>query len=202
MRLVETVRGAATSAETIATVMQLAKRLGKVAVLVGVGDGFVGNRMLYAYRWQADFLLEEGALPAQIDKVIYDFGMPMGPFQMADLAGLDVGWRIRQHQAATRPAHLRYSPIADRICELGRFGQKTGAGWYRYESGSRSPIPDAVVGDLIVSVSAGLGMTRRPIDDAEIVPRCLYPLVNEGAKVLAEGLALRPGDVDIVWIYG
>ena len=202
MRLMENVRGAATSVETIATVMQLSKRLGKVGVLVGVCDGFVGNRMLYAYRRQADFLLEEGALPAQIDRAIYDFGMPMGPFQMADLAGLDVGWRIRQRQAASRPTHLRYSPIADRICELGRFGQKTGAGWYRYEPGSRAPIPDDVVTRLILGVSSELGIARKSIDDAEIVPRCLYPLVNEGAKILAEGLALRPGDVDIVWIYG
>ena len=182
MRLMENVRGAATSPETIATVMQLSKRLGKVGVLVGVCDGFVGNRMLYAYRRQADFLLEEGALPAQIDKALYDFGLPMGPFQMADLAGLDVGWRIRKRQAATRPAHLRYSPIADRICELGRFGQKTGAGWYRYESGNRSPIPDDVVNELIIAVSAELDIKRRRIDDTEVVPRCLYPLVNEGAK--------------------
>jgi len=128
----------------------------------------------------------------------------MGPFQVADLAGLDVGWRIKKCQAATRPTHLRYSPIADRICGLGRFGQKTGAGWCRYESESRSPIQDDVVRDIIisVSVSAELGITRRPIDDAEIVQRCLYPLVNEGAKILAKGLALRPGDVDIVWICG
>ena len=202
MRLMENVRGAATSTETIATVMQLSKRLGKVGVLVGVCDGFVGNRMLYAYRRQADFLLEEGALPAQIDKALYDFGMPMGPFQMADLAGLDVGWRIRKRQAATRPAHLRYSPIADRICELGRFGQKTGAGWYRYESGSRSPIPDDIVNELIIAVSAELDIKRRPIDDTEVVPRCLYPLVNEGAKILSEGLALRASDIDVVWIYG
>ena len=202
MRLMENVRGAATSPETIATVMQLSKRLGKVGVLVGVCDGFVGNRMLYAYRRQADFLLEEGALPAQIDKALYDFGLPMGPFQMADLAGLDVGWRIRKRQAATRPAHLRYSPIADRICELGRFGQKTGAGWYRYESGNRSPIPDDVVNELIIAVSAELDIKRRRIDDTEVVPRCLYPLVNEGAKILSEGLALRASDIDIVWIYG
>ncbi len=202
MRLMENVRGTETSRETIATVMQLSKRLGKVGVLVGVCDGFVGNRMLYAYRRQADFLLEEGALPVQIDKAIYDFGMPMGPFQMADLAGLDIGWQIRKHQAANRPAHLRYSPIADRICELGRFGQKTKAGWYRYEPASRTPIVDPIIDKLISDVSAELGIVRRSIDDSTIISRCFYPLINEGAKILAEGVALQPSDIDVVWIYG
>ena len=202
MKLMETVRGARTSPQTIATVMKLSKTLGKVGVLVGVCDGFVGNRMLYAYRRQADFLLEEGALPEQIDRVIHDFGLPMGPYQMADLAGLDVSWRVRKAQAPTRPAHLRYSPIADRVCELGRYGQKTGAGWYRYEAGSRAPIPDPAIHELIAGVSAELGIARRTIGDDEIVPRCLYPLVNEGAKILEEGLALRAGDIDVIWMHG
>ena len=202
MKLMENVRGARTSPQTIATVMKLSKKLEKVGVLVGVCDGFVGNRMLYAYRRQADFLLEEGALPAQIDKVIYDFGLPMGPYQMADLAGLDVSWRVRKAQAPTRPVHLRYSPIADRVCELGRYGQKTGAGWYRYEEGSRVPIPDPAIHELIAGVSAELGIERRTIGDDEIVPRCLYPLVNEGAKILEEGLALRASDVDVIWMHG
>ena len=202
MKLMENVRGARTSPQTISTVMKLSKVLGKVGVLVGVCDGFVGNRMLYAYRRQADFLLEEGALPAQIDKVIYDFGLPMGPYQMADLAGLDVSWRVRKAQAPTRPAHLRYSPIADRVCELGRYGQKTGAGWYRYEEGSRAPISDPAIHELIAGVSAELGIERRTIGDDEIVPRCLYPLVNEGAKILEEGLALRASDVDVIWMHG
>ena len=202
MKLMENVRGRQTSAETIATVMRLSKRLGKIGVLVGVCDGFVGNRMLYAYRRQADFLLEEGALPQQIDRVIYDFGLPMGPYQMSDLAGLDVSWRIRKRQAPTHPTHLRYSPIADRICELGRFGQKTSAGWYRYEAGDRTPIPDSLVEKLVVEVSAELGIRRQPIDDGDIVPRCLYPLVNEGAKILEEGLAIRASDIDVVWING
>ena len=202
MKLMENVRGARTSPETIATVMKLSKKLGKVGVLVGVCDGFVGNRMLYAYRRQADFLLEEGALPEQIDRVIYDFGLPMGPYQMADLAGLDVSWRVRKAQAPTRPSHLRYSPVADRICEQGRYGQKTGAGWYRYEEGSRVPIPDAAIHELIAGVSAELGITRRTIDDDEIIPRCLYPLVNEGAKILDEGLALRASDIDVIWMHG
>ena len=202
MRLVETVRGAATSPETIATAMALAKRLGKVAVLVGNCDSFVGNRMLYAYRRQADFLLEEGASPQQIDRVIREFGLPMGPYEMADLAGLDVSWRIRQRQAADRPAHLRYSPIADRICELGRFGQKTHAGWYRYDPGHRTPIPDPTIDTLIAQVSADLGIERRAVHDDEIVARCLYPLVNEGAKTLEEGLVLRASDIDIIWMLG
>ena len=202
MKLMENVRGARTSPQTIATIMNLSKTLGKVGVLVGVCDGFVGNRMLYAYRRQADFLLEEGALPAQVDQVIYDFGLPMGPYQMADLAGLDVSWRVRKAQAPTRPAHLRYSPIADRICEMGRYGQKTGAGWYRYEEGSRLPIPDPAIHDVIVRVSEELGVARRTIADDEIVPRCLYPLVNEGAKILDEGLALRASDIDVIWMHG
>ena len=202
MKLMENVRGDRSAPQTIATVMKLSKTLGKVGVLVGVCDGFVGNRMLYAYRRQADFLLEEGALPAQVDKVIYDFGLPMGPYQMADLTGLDVSWRVRKAQAPTRPAHLRYSPIADRICEMGRFGQKTGAGWYRYEEGSRTPLSDPAIRDLIVGVSEELGIARRTVDDDEIVPRLLYPLVNEGAKILEEGLALRAGDIDVIWMHG
>ena len=202
MKLMENVRGARSAPQTIATIMELSKTLGKVGVLVGVCDGFVGNRMLYAYRRQADFLLEEGALPAQVDKVIYDFGLPMGPYQMADLTGLDVSWRVRKAQAPTRPAHLRYSPIADRVCEMGRYGQKTGAGWYRYEESSRTPLSDPVIHDLIVGVSEELGIARRTIDDDEIVPRLLYPLVNEGAKILDEGLALRAGDIDVIWMHG
>jgi 3-hydroxyacyl-CoA dehydrogenase len=202
MRLQENVRGEKTSDETIATTMALAKRLGKVGVLVGVCDGFVGNRMLYAYTRQANFLLEEGALPHQVDKAIYDFGFPMGPFAMGDLAGLDVGWLVRKARAATRPSNLRYSPIADRICEMGRYGQKTSAGWYRYEEGSRAPIPDPEIEKLITGISAELGYERRPIDEQEIVQRCMYPLINEGAKILAEGIAQRPSDIDVVWLYG
>ena len=202
MKLMENVRGAQSSPQTIATIMKLSKTIGKIGVLVGVCDGFVGNRMLYAYRRQADFLLEEGALPQQIDKVLYDFGMPMGPYAMGDLAGLDVGWLIRKGQAATRPKHLRYSTVADRICELGRFGQKTGAGWHRYEPGNRTPIPDPEIEQLIVSISEAQGITRREVTDQEILERCMYPLVNEGAKILEEGLAMRPSDIDIVWIYG
>ena len=202
MRLMENVRGVRSSARTIATVMQLAKRLGKVGVLVGVCDGFVGNRMLAPYLREAEFLLEEGAFPQQIDRVIYEFGLPMGPFQMSDLAGNDVSWFIRQRQAATRPPHLRYSVVADRICEQGRFGQKTGAGWYRYEPGNRTPVPDPIVESVIAEAAAEAGIARCTISDDEIVPRCLYPLVNEGAKILDEGIALRAGDIDVVWMHG
>ena len=202
MRLLETVRGAETSDETIMTVMKLARKIGKVAVLVGICDGFVGNRMYYAYTRQANFLLEEGALPHQVDKVLYEFGFPMGPFAVGDLAGLDIGWQVRKAREAANPTTRRYSPIADRICERGRFGQKTGAGWYRYEKGSRTPIPDPEIEDLIVAVSKELGITRREIGEQEILERCLYPLINEGAKILEEGIALRSLDIDIVWIYG
>ena len=202
MKLMETVRGAATSPETIATVMALTKVLGKVGVLVGVGDGFVGNRMYYSYTAQANFLLEEGASPEQVDGVIHDFGFPMGPFAVGDLAGLDVGWRVRRGRAKMRPAGERYSPIADRICEMGRFGQKTGAGWYRYLDGSREPLPDPEIEKLIIGVSDELGIERRDISGEEIHDRCIYALINEGAKILDEGLVQRASDIDIVWIYG
>ena len=202
MRLLENVRGARTSKETIATVMALSKKINKVGTLVGVCDGFVGNRMLYAYTRQANFLIEEGALPQDVDRVIYDFGFPMGPFAMGDLAGLDVGWRVRKEREATRPTNLRYSPVADRICEMGRFGQKTGAGWYLYNEGDRTPQADPEIEALIVSVSEELGIERREITDEEILQRCMYPLINEGAKILEEGIALRSSDIDVVWIYG
>ncbi len=202
MRLLENVRGAKSSPGTIATVMKLSRAIGKVGVLVGVCDGFVGNRMLHAYMRQSNFLIEEGALPQQVDKVIFDFGFPMGPFTMGDLAGLDVGWRIRQGQAKTRPTNLRYSPVADRVCELGRFGQKTGAGWYRYEGGNRTPIPDPEIEALIKTVAEEQGIAQRQISDQEILERCMYPLVNEAARILEEGIATRASDIDIVWIYG
>ena len=202
MRLLEVVRGAASSPETIATAMQLGRSMGKVSVLVGNCHGFVGNRMLHGYSRQASFLLDEGALPQQVDKVIYDFGLPMGPFAMGDMAGLDVGWRIRKAQAAERPSNQRYSPIADRICERGRFGQKTGAGYYRYEPGSRTPIADPEIETLIVETSKELGIERRQISDEEILKRCMYPLINIGAQLLDEGMALRPSDIDIIYIYG
>ncbi len=202
MRLMENVRGQETSKQTIATVMALAKALDKVGVLVGVCDGFVGNRMYHLYSREAQLMLEEGALPEQVDRVLFDFGFAMGPFTVGDVAGLDVGWRVRKEKAKKNPAQERTSPIADRICEKGRFGQKTGAGWYRYEDGSRTPIPDPEVEKVILGVSEELATERRDISDDEILERCLYTLVNEGAKILDEGLALRSGDIDVIWITG
>jgi 3-hydroxyacyl-CoA dehydrogenase len=175
--------------------MAVGRRIGKVPVLVGVCYGFVGNRMLHQRGLQAEKLILEGALPHQVDKVLTDFGFPMGPFAMSDLAGLDVGWRIRKGRGVT-------SPVADRICELGRFGQKTGAGYFRYEKGDRTPIPDPDVEKIITEVAAEQGITRRHIADDEIRQRLLYPMVNEGAKILEEKIAIRASDIDVIWVYG
>jgi 3-hydroxyacyl-CoA dehydrogenase len=202
MKLLEVVRAAKTSKEVLATAMKLSRTIKKVGVVAGVCDGFIGNRMLHGYFREAGFLLEEGALPQQVDKVIEDFGFAMGPFRVSDLAGLDVGWYIRKRQAATRPPHLRYSKIPDQICEMGRFGQKTGAGWYRYEAGNRAPIPDPQIEALIVKASKEAGIERRAISDQEILERCMYALVNTGAHILEEGIALRASDIDIVYLYG
>ncbi|HUW60234.1 MAG TPA: 3-hydroxyacyl-CoA dehydrogenase NAD-binding domain-containing protein [Candidatus Bathyarchaeia archaeon] len=202
MKLLEIVRGSRTSKETIAAAIAFAKRIKKVGVLVGVCDGFVANRMLAGYIREASFLLEEGALPQQVDKAIYDFGYPMGPFQMSDLAGLDIGWRIRKRQAATRPKEERYSAIGDKLCEQGRLGLKTGAGFYKYEPGNRTPQPDPDVEALIVAESKAKGIARRAISDQEILERCIYPLINEGARILEDGIALRSGDIDVIFIYG
>jgi 3-hydroxyacyl-CoA dehydrogenase len=202
MRLLEVVRGAASAPDVIATAMAFGRTVGKLPVLVGNCDGFVGNRMLSAYSREAGFLLEEGASPQQVDTALQRFGMAMGPFRVGDLAGLDIGWAGRKRAAATRPQHLRYSRVADRICELGRFGQKTGAGWYRYEAGSRTPLPDPLVDDIIARCAAEAGIVRRTIGDDEIVDRTMYALANEGAKILAEGIALRASDVDLVYVNG
>lgn len=202
MKLLEIVRGEKTSTETIATSFALAKTIRKVAVLVGVCDGFVGNRMVHPYIREALFLLEEGAVPAQVDKAIADFGVAMGPFAMSDLAGLDIGWRIRKRQAATRPEDERYSAIADKICEMGRYGQKTGAGFYTYEAGSRAATPDPEIDALCIAESGAVGIERHDISDEEIVERCIYALINEGARILEEGIALRSSDIDVIYIYG
>jgi 3-hydroxyacyl-CoA dehydrogenase len=202
MRLLENVRGENSSPETIATVMDMAKRIGKVAVLVGVCDGFVGNRMLHLYARQAYRMLIEGALPQQVDKALYDFGLAMGPFAMGDLAGLDVGWRIRKRQMAERGLNVSATPVADRLCEMGRYGQKTGAGWYRYDEGSRTPLPDPEVEGLILAQSETEGISRREISAEEIVERCMYLLVNEGARILEEGIALRASDIDVIYANG
>ncbi|MCA3131344.1 MAG: 3-hydroxyacyl-CoA dehydrogenase NAD-binding domain-containing protein [Betaproteobacteria bacterium] len=201
MKLLEIVRGAKTGGDVIATSMKLAKTIRKVGALVGVCDGFVGNRMVHAYFREAGYLLEEGALPQQVDRVMEAFGFAMGPFRVSDLAGLDIGWAIRKRQAATRDPAERYSRIADLICEQGRFGQKTGAGYYRYE-GSRKPVPDPAIEALIVQASKDGGFTRREISDQEILERCLYQLVNVGAQILEEGIAQRASDIDIIYLYG
>lgn len=202
MRLLEIVRGAKTAKDVIATSMKLARTIKKVGVLVGVCDGFVGNRMVHAYFREAGFLLEEGALPQQVDRVLEDFGFAMGPFRVGDLAGLDIGWAIRKRQAATRDPNERYTKIGDLICERGRFGQKTGAGYYKYEAGNRKPIPDPEIEALIVQASKDAGIPRREISDQEILERCLYQLVNTGAKILEEGIAQRASDIDIVYLFG
>ncbi len=201
MRLMENVRAARTSDQTAQTAMDLARRINKVGVMVGVCDGFVGNRMLYAYTRQAGFLLEEGALPEQVDRVIYEFGFPMGPFQMADLAGLDIGYQVRKERDKSAPTNKRSSPIADRLVEMGRHGQKNGKGFYAYDA-RRNRSVDPEVTALIESVSRERGTTRRQLADHEILERCMYALVNEGAKLLAEGIASRPMDIDLIWIFG
>jgi 3-hydroxyacyl-CoA dehydrogenase len=201
MRLLEVVRGAATAPDALATVMQLARRLKKVAVVSGVCDGFIGNRMMEHYVRQSLFLLEEGASPQQIDKALTDFGMAMGIFAVGDLAGLDVGYAIRQRRYRERP-QMRYPRIADRVVEMGRLGQKTGKGWYRYEPGSRTPQVDPEIEALIENYRRELGIAPRPISDAEIVDRCIFALVNEGARILQEGIAQRASDIDVVYLTG
>ena len=200
MRLLEIVRGAATSKEVIATCMQLSKKLGKVGVLVGNCMGFVGNRMFGPYRREAQFLVEEGASVEAVDNALYEFGMAMGPLATGDLAGLDVGWRIRKEFRHLQKPGIRQPFIEDRLCELGRFGQKTGAGWYKYEN--RQAFPDPQVADLIRQWTSEGGIPQRHISAEEIVDRCIYTLVNEGAGLLEEGVALRPVDIDIIYLNG
>jgi 3-hydroxyacyl-CoA dehydrogenase len=201
MRLLEMVRGKATSDVVLATSMALSKKLRKVGVLVGNCRGFVGNRMLYPYTREAQFLVEEGALPQDVDGAIYNFGFAMGPLAMGDLAGLDVGWRIRKEYKHLEKPGIRQPAVADRLCEMGRFGQKTGAGWYRYDE-NRNRIPDAEVEKLIEQVSAEAGITRRTITPEEIIERTQYALINEGAKILEEGIAIRAVDIDIIYLNG
>ena len=202
MKLLENVRTPDTAPDVLATVMHTGKKLGKVAVLVGGADGFVGNRMLAQRSREALFLLEEGALPQQVDSVLYEFGFAMGPFAVSDLAGLDIGWRNRKSRAHLRKPGVRDCNLLDKVCELGRYGQKTGAGWYRYDAGSRVPLADPVIERLIVDHSKEHGVVRRQISDAEILERCLYSMINEAAKILQEGVAARPVDIDMVWLHG
>ena len=201
MKLLEVVRGAATAKDVLATVMQLGKKIRKTCVVSGVCDGFIGNRMIEQYSRQAGFLLEEGCTPAQIDKAAEKFGFAMGPFRMGDLAGNDVGWYIRKRRYVEKP-DLRYSKTADLLCEMGRFGQKTGAGWYDYLPGKRDAIPSPVVEQMIADHRKEQGITARAISDDEIVHRLVFSLVNEAARLLEEGIALRASDVDMVYLTG
>jgi len=201
MRLMEVVRAEKTARDVLATAMDFARRIGKVAVVSAVCDGFIGNRMLDAYLRQSLFLIDEGAAPAQIDAALERFGMAMGPFAMSDLAGNDIGYAIRQRRYRERP-QVAYSRIADRVVELGRLGQKTGSGWYRYELPDRTPRPDPQIDALIDAWRREIGVVARSIGDDEIVDRCLLALVNEGARLLDEGVALRAGDIDVVYLNG
>lgn len=200
MRLVEVVRGAHTRPETLKTAMALVRRIGKVGVVAGVCDGFIGNRMFEELLRQAYFLLEEGALPQQVDRAMEAFGFAMGPFRVMDLAGQDIGWSIRKRRAIEQPDRP-YSRLPDKVCELGRFGQKTGAGFYRYPDG-RAAVPDPEIDALVLQHSVEIGVQRRVIEDDEIVARCLYALANEGARILDEGIAWRASDIDVVWTAG
>jgi 3-hydroxyacyl-CoA dehydrogenase len=204
MKLLEIVRGRATSRETIATSVALARRLAKVGVVVGNCFGFVANRMLAYYMREAYLLLEEGAAVTQIDRVLTDFGMPVGPFGLQDIAGIDVGTRIRQHLAALGKTRAEgpQSEVPDRLFALGRYGQKTGAGWYRYEAGSRARIPDPLIDELAAEAAARRGVARRAIGDDEILARVTTALINEGARVLEDGFALRAGDIDVIYCHG
>ena len=201
MKLLEVVRGEKTAKDVLATVMALGKQIKKTAVVSGVCDGFIGNRMIEQYSRQAGFLVDEGALPQQVDKALEKFGFAMGPFRMGDLAGNDIGWAIRKRRAQERP-NMLYSRTADKLCELGRFGQKTGAGWYDYQAGKRDAIPSEVVTKMIEEHRKELGITPRKISDEEIVQRLVYALVNEGARILEDGIASKAGDIDMVYLTG
>jgi 3-hydroxyacyl-CoA dehydrogenase len=201
MKLLEVVRGDKTAKDVLATVMAVAKKIRKTAVVSGVCDGFIGNRMIEQYSRQAGFLLEEGATPQQVDKAIEKFGFAMGPFRMGDLAGNDIGWAIRKRRYVEKP-HMRYSKTADLLCEMGRYGQKTGAGWYDYQAGKRDAIPSKAVEEMIEKHRAELGIQPRKISDDEIVHRLVYALVNEGAKILEEGIASKASDIDMVYLTG
>jgi 3-hydroxyacyl-CoA dehydrogenase len=202
MRLLEVVQGRDTDGNVIAAVFRLARQMDKLPVLVGVCDGFVGNRMVSPYTREAHFLLEEGASPSKVDGALQQFGLAMGPLRMADMAGLDISWAFRKRMAPTRPAHLRYSRVADSLCEQGRFGQKTGSGFYRYEAGRREPLEDPQVLALIEQCARQDGIARRDITDEEIVQRTMYALVNEGARILEEGIARRASDIDVIYVNG
>ncbi len=200
-KLLEIVRGSKTAKDVLATALAVAKQIKKIGVVAGVCDGFIGNRMLNAYFRQMDFLLDVGALPQQIDRALENFGFAMGPYRVSDLAGNDIGWAIRKRLYAEYPDRP-FSRIADRICELGRFGQKSGAGWYDYKPGERAAVPSEMVTQIVLAESERLGLKRRKVSDEEIVERALYSMINEGARILEEGIAARSSDIDIVYIAG
>jgi len=203
MKLLEVVRGAKTANDVLVTIMQVAKKIKKTAVISGVCDGFIGNRMIGGYSREAINMLEEGATVQQIDGALEKFGMAMGPFRMGDLAGNDIGWAIRKRQRSETPASVsRAESIADSLCEAGRFGQKTGSGWYRYEKGRRDAIADTAVDAMVEAHRSAHNITPRKISSKEIVERCIFALVNEGARILEEGIAQRASDIDIVYIFG
>ena len=201
MKLLEVVRGKETAKDVLATVMAIGKKIKKTSVVSGVCDGFIGNRMIEQYSRQAGFLLDEGCTPQQVDKAIEKFGFAMGPFRMGDLAGNDIGWAIRKRRSVER-ADMKYSRTADKLCELGRFGQKTGAGWYDYQAGKRDAIPSDLVNKMIEDHRKELGITPRKISDEEIVQRLVFALVNEGAHILEDGIASKSGDIDMVYLTG
>src|SRR5262249_5833989 len=204
MKLIEVVRGRETAKDVLATSLKIAKRLNKVGVVVGNCFGFVANRMIAYYMREAYLLLEEGATVPQIDRVLTEFGMPVGPFAMQDIAGIDVGARIRQHLRTTGRTRAEgpQSPVPDWLYEMGRYGQKTGAGWYRYETGSRTPIPDPLIVGLAERAAAERGVQRAPVSDDEILSRIMIALANEGANILDEGYAASPGDIDTIYVNG
>jgi 3-hydroxyacyl-CoA dehydrogenase len=202
MKLLEVVRADMTSDTALATVMPLAKRLGKIPVVSGVCHGFIGNRMLQVYQREANRLLQEGATITQIDQAIFDFGLPMGPFAVRDLAGIDVGWRMRKAFGIGRAQDPRYSAVPDLLCQRDQFGQKTGIGFYVYQDGRKATGENPLVAELAAAEAKELGIARRAIDDAEIVERCIFAMINEGANLLDEGIAQRPSDIDIVWLNG
>lgn len=202
MRLLEVVRARDTAPDVIATLMDLGRRMGKTAVLARVYPGFIGNALFRNYTREAHFLVEEGALPHEVDQALTDFGYAMGIFAVHDMAGNDVGYQTRKAQIATRPQDRRWNDLILKLTELGRLGQKSGKGWYRYEPGSRQPLRDPEVETFIEQESARLGIARRPISADEIIKRCVYGMVNEGAKLLEAGVALRPSDIDTVYLTG
>ncbi len=202
MKLLEVVRAAQTAPDVIATLMDLGRRMGKIAVLARIYPGFIGNALFRNYTREAHFLVEDGALPHEVDAALKKFGYAMGIFAVHDMAGNDVGYQTRKAQMATRPTDRRWNDLILKLCDQGRLGQKSGKGWYRYEKGDRTPHRDPELETFIAEESARMGITRQPMDEVEILKRCLYGMVNEGARLLEQGIAQRPSDIDITYLTG